>query len=121
VDYEFTLDEYDQPVAEFSMRFEALGRWLSEELGSDQQRIEELLDIIRQLEQQRLNSRELFGKDFQLSINSHEVKVFALALESTVDEELPENTKLYDDELYAACGLQDFKHALLSWQDFVAE
>jgi len=121
VDYEFTLNEYDQPVAEFSMGFETLGHWLSEEVGDNQHRIEELLRIIQQLEQHRLNSHELFGKNFHGHINQDEVKIFSLALDGTVDEELPENTQLYDDELSAACGLQDFKHALLNWQAFVTQ
>ena len=121
MDYEFSLDEYDRPIAEFSMGFEALGRWLSEELGNDQLLIEELLDIIQQLEQQRVNDRLLFGENFQLAINQHEVTVTALALDGEPAQELPEDTRLYDDELYASCGLPDFKQALLSWQVFVGE
>lgn len=131
MDYEFTLDEYDRPIAEFSMGFEALGRWLTEELGADQHNIDDLLDIIIQLEQKRIGSRQLFGEDSKLVIDREQVEVMALALEiddSDVDGEdsdnsptLPENTRLYDDESYAHCGLQDFKQALLSWQAFVQD
>ncbi|MFT5690890.1 MAG: hypothetical protein ACI92E_000213 [Oceanicoccus sp.] len=127
MDYEFTLDEYDRPIAEFSMGFEALGRWLTEELGSEQHNIDDLLDIVIQLEQKRITSRQLFGEDSKLVIDQDQVEVMALALEIERDEEsdnvqtLPENTRLYDDESYAHCGLQDFKQALLSWQEFVQE
>lgn len=127
MDYEFTLDEYDRPIAEFSMGFEALGRWLTEELGSEQHNIDDLLDIIIQLEQKRINSRQLFGEDSKLLIDQEQVEVMALALEIGDDEDsddkpaLPENTRLYDDESYANCGLQDFKQALLSWQEFVQD
>jgi len=122
VDYEFTLDGSDRPVARFSMGFEALGRWFSEELGSNQQLIEELLDIIQQLEQHNINNNhQLSGKDFQLCINQDEVKVSTLKLEGSEDEVLPENTRIYNDELNSGCGLQDFKYVLLSWQEFVTE
>jgi len=32
---------------------------------------------------------------------------------------LPENTNLYDQESFSECGLQDFKQAVLMWQEFV--
>ncbi|WP_019531377.1 YacL family protein [Dasania marina] len=121
MDYEFTLDEYDRPVAEFSSGFEALGRWLSEEVGSDEQQLQELLDIIEQLQQQRITSRQLFGRDAQLTLNHNEVEAVALALSEDADYELPEDTQLYKDESEASCGLLDFKEAVLAWQKYIAE
>jgi uncharacterized protein YacL (UPF0231 family) len=118
MDYEFTLDEYDRPVAIFSSGFEALGRWFTEELN-DHELIHELLGVVEHLEQQRIQRRQLFGRDSQLDIDQDEVTVTATALGSDAYEELPEGTRLYDDEAAASCGLQDFKQALLSWQDFV--
>ncbi|MEH6556896.1 MAG: YacL family protein [Oceanicoccus sp.] len=118
MDYEFTLDEYDRPVAIFSSGFEALGRWFTEELN-DHEFIHELLSIVEQLEQHRIQRRQLFGSDSHLDIDQDEVTVTATALGSDADEDLPEGTRLYDDESVASCGLQDFKQVLLSWQDFV--
>ena len=69
MDYEFTLDEYDRPIAEFSMGFEAIGRWFSEELGRDQHPIDGLLDIVTQIEKKRVSSRQLFGEDSKLFID----------------------------------------------------
>ncbi|MCR8923222.1 YacL family protein [Dasania sp. GY-MA-18] len=121
MDYEFTLDEYDRPIAEFSSGFEALGRWLSEEVSNDEQQIEELLDIITQLEQKRINSRQLFGRDAQLTLSHNEVEAIALALTEDSSYELPEDTQLYNDESEASCGLLDFKEAVLAWQQFINE
>ena len=118
MDYEFTVDRYDQPVAEFSSGFEALGRWFSEQL-KDEQAIAELISIIKQLEQQRITHRQFFSADSHLLLTKNEVEAKALALNSEAGEELPENTPLYDDEAYACCGLPDFKHALISWQQFI--
>jgi uncharacterized protein len=119
VDYEFTLDEYDEPVAKFSIGHEAIGRWLSEELSNNQLLISELLDNIRRLEQRDINQHHVKGHKFQLRLSRDQIEVIGLALDIDVDEELPENTNLYDQELYAECGLQDFKQAVLSWQGFV--
>ena len=118
MDYEFILDEYDRPTAIFSSSFEALGRWFSEELINHDS-IEELLDIVEQLELQRIQRRQLFSNDSQLEIDHDEVVVSAMALTVGHDQPLPEDTQLYDDESYASCGLPDFKEALLAWQDFI--
>jgi uncharacterized protein len=118
MDYEFTLDEYDRPVAIFSSGCEALGRWFTEEL-TNHALIEELLGIAEQLEQRRIQRRQLFGNDSQLDIDQDEVIITASALGSDAHEEIPEGTRLYDDEAQASCGLQDFKQALLAWQAFV--
>ncbi len=119
MDYDFTFDEYDKPVAEFSMGHEAIGSWFSEELGSNQQRIEELIDIVDQLVHRRIQQRQVEGTEYQLKLNQEEVEVRALSLELEIDEELPEDTNLYDDESFAECGLEDFQQALISWQEFI--
>jgi uncharacterized protein YacL (UPF0231 family) len=118
MDYEFALDEYDRPIAEFSSGFEALGRWFSEQLR-DQYSISELLMIVEQLEQRRITRRQIFSEDSHLLMTQEEVETKAMILDEEFEDELPENTHLYQDEAYARCGLQDFKQALLSWQQFV--
>ncbi|MFT5579443.1 MAG: hypothetical protein ACI9WS_002202 [Paraglaciecola psychrophila] len=117
MDYEFTLDEYDRPVAEFSMGFEALGNWFSMELGSDEQAVDELLNIVQQLLDGRINERALYGSESQLHLNILEVAVMPLEMEREFD--LPEETQLFDDGSYASCGLPDFHQSLLAWQQFV--
>lgn len=120
MDYDFTFDEYDKPIAEFSMGHEAIGTWFSSELGANLQRIEELADILDQLVNRRIQERLIEGIEYQLRLNQEDAEVVALSLDSDVDkEELPENTNLYDDESFAECGLEDFQVALLSWQEFI--
>lgn len=119
MDYEFTIDDDEQPVAKFSLGHEAIGRWLSEELCSNQHIITELLDNIRRLEQQEIHQHHVRGSEFHLRLNRDQIEVIGLVLDIDVDEELPENTSLYDHELYAECGLQDLKQAVLGWQGFV--
>jgi uncharacterized protein YacL (UPF0231 family) len=52
-------------------------------------------------------------------MNQEGVEVVALSLGLEIDEELPENTNIYDDESHAECGLEDFQEALISWQEFI--
>ena len=120
MDYEFNYDILGQPIAQFSMGHEAIGRWFSEELCNNQQRIDELLNIIEQIEQHHIIQRRLIGLEFELHINKDDVEIFAQTLDFDVEEELPEDTNLYDDESHSGCGLPDFKQALLSWKKFVS-
>lgn len=119
MDYDFSFDEYDKPVAEFSMGHEAMGSWFSEELGANQQRIEEIIDIIDQLIHRRIQQRQIEGAEYQLRMGQEDVEVRALSLELDIDEELPEDTNLYDEESFSECGLEDFQQALISWQEFI--
>ncbi len=119
MDYDFSFDEYDKPIAEFSMGHEAMGSWFSEELGANQQRIEEIIDIVDQLIHRRIQQRQIEGTEYQLRMGQEDVEVRALSLELDIDEELPEDTNLYDEESFSECGLEDFQQALISWQEFI--
>lgn len=119
MDYEFTIDEQYQAVAQFSIGHEAIGLWFTEELRKDKQSIAELLDIIRQLEQRKVMHHNSQGRTFQLRLSTEQAEVVALALDIDIDEELPENTEFYDQESYAECGINDFKQAVLDWEQFV--
>lgn len=120
MDYEFSYNLLGQPIAQFSMGHEVIGRWFSEELCDNQQRIEELLDVIGQVEQRRIIQHQIIGSGLVLQINLDEVEISAQALDYEVDEDLPENTNLYDEESHCGCGLPDFKEVLLAWKKFVS-
>ncbi|WP_028471057.1 YacL family protein [Neptunomonas japonica] len=120
MDYEFSIDELGRPRAKFSMGAEAVGRWFSEELSDDLQQINQLIELVETLERDEISNYQQSGKEFQLRLNRNEIEVVALVLGLDIDEELPEDTNLYDVESYAGCGLPDFKQALLSWQSFVS-
>ena len=119
MDYEYTIDEYGKLNAQFSIGYEALGLWFNEEIKSNPNTISELLNCIVQLEQRQKTSFQIEGREFQLRLNTDGVEVVALALGIEIYEELPESTHLYDQESFSECGLQDFKQAVLKWQEFV--
>jgi uncharacterized protein YacL (UPF0231 family) len=121
MDYQFTRDLNAQAIAEFSMGAEAMGRWFNEELGDNPIKIAELLDVIKKLQQKDITKFHLAGQEFQLFLSTDEAEVISKLLANDEHDELPEGTELYDQESIAGCGLEDFKHILESWQEFISE
>ncbi|MFT6896452.1 MAG: hypothetical protein ACJA13_000853 [Paraglaciecola sp.] len=119
MDYQFTRNDKAEPVAIFAMGAESLGHWFTEELGTDQQKIIDLLKTIEQLEHRQISEFQLTGKEFNLELTIDEVEVYASIMRNQMDEDLPEDTNLYDQESITGCGLEDFKIALLSWTKFI--
>jgi len=124
MDFNFEIDDYGRPVATFSAGHEAIGRWFSDELHAAQDEIAVLLEHIENIEKRTIANYQVQGQEFQLSMDRNAAEVLALALSMEAygdhDKELPEGTNLYEQESQAECGLLDFKHALLCWQEFVA-
>ncbi len=114
-----------QPEAKFSMGHEAVGRWLTEELGKNRDSIEALLQTITKIEKNEIRKKSIEGKEFILRIDRDEVEIVALALDGDIgsdfdtQDDIPEDTNLYNEEMRAECGLPDFKHAVESWQAFI--
>ncbi len=120
MEYDFTYDDFGQPVAKFSMGAEAIGAWFTDELGGDIQRIKALITHVSLAEARHISLYDMQGKEFQLRITPEEAEVFSMSLELDMDDELPEDTQIYTEEQYAGCGLVDFKQALQAWLAFVA-
>jgi uncharacterized protein YacL (UPF0231 family) len=119
MDYQFTRNDKAEPVAIFAMGAESLGLWFTEELGTDQQKIIDLLQAIEQLEHRQISEFQLTGKEFNVELTIDEVEVYASIMRNQMEEELPEDTNVYDQESITGCGLEDFKSALLSWVKFI--
>ncbi|MBU2862809.1 YacL family protein [Reinekea forsetii] len=116
MDFEFRYNEQGLPVAEFSMGHEAIGRWLSDELGSNLAKINLLLEVIEQIEQAHLAEKTLFGTELTLYLSSDDVEVKSIYGDD--EEDLPEETHLSDSSSTANCGLPDFKQAVEEWLDY---
>ncbi|MCV6612855.1 MAG: YacL family protein [Amphritea sp.] len=120
MDYDFTRDIYGNVCAEFSMGHEAIGSWLSEEVGEKQALISEILGAVEQLKnRQRLDyNRE--GHEFDIEISMDEVIVRAHTLDTDSEMDMPdEDLDFYDQESFARCGLDDFAELMIGWQQFV--
>ena len=122
MDYDFTRDIYGGFCAEFSMGHEALGYWVTHELGNRPQVISQLLTAIEQLKARQRFDYLLEGSEYNLLLDREEAIVRAHALDSDFgDSELDEALDLYDQESSSRCGLDDFIEILLGWQQFISE
>jgi len=116
LDYDFSFDHHDRPVAEFSMGHEAFGLWFSEELGTNARKITALLDAVNRLENRTAFDATFNSMGLQLTLTREDAQICPMF--DSFDE-LPEDTELSEDDTNAECGLADFKAALLDWQTFV--
>ncbi len=127
MDFKFFTNEQQQPEAKFSMGHEAIGRWLTEELGVSRDSIEALLQTITKIEKNDIQKKSIEGKEFILRIDRDEVEIIALALDgdtssdADMQDDIPEDTNLYNEEMRSECGLPDFKYAVESWLVFIAQ
>lgn len=101
------------------MGHEAVGRWLSDELGKNLGRAEALLETITQIEQGQIGFREIIGSELKLNLSLNNVEIEALTTCEISDTALQEDNSLYESESFSECGLLDFKNVLLSWIDFI--
>ncbi|PIW59761.1 YacL family protein [Shewanella sp. CG12_big_fil_rev_8_21_14_0_65_47_15] len=120
MEYEFRRNSLTGTyLATFSMDHEVLGQWFSEELGPVLAKVQQVLDVIKDIQADKLTSWRLVGNDFTLELEREQARVFANTLGFEQEYELEEDMSLYDAESEAYCGLEDFEQALLSWYEFV--
>jgi len=117
MDYDFVTDPLGRPVAHFSMGHEALGHWLTAELGSDSQLIESVLEALGRLRSHQLSDYAREGREYSLQLSPEEAIVQSHALFQG-DDELSDDLHYYDAESAASCGLDDFESVLLAWRQF---
>ncbi len=120
MDYEFLRDAAGRHSARLSMGHEALGAWLTEELGRDQVFGQQLLTELAALRSGERETLVHCGSQFRLSVADDEVEVAAHALAFDVGDELEPDMGYYDEEQLAGCGLADFEVLLRAWLHFVA-
>lgn len=122
MDHEFVRDIEGRFIARLSMGHEAFGSWLTDELGTDVEKCNELLSVIKQIPALD-DGYELSGEVFRLYLDQEAATVSALELQFETSSEQSQELGLsyYDDELFAACGLDDFEQLLTAWRDFISE
>ncbi|MFK0574023.1 YacL family protein [Endozoicomonas sp.] len=125
MDYHFQRNFSGQPEAQFSMDHEAMGIWLTDELGSNRQQLEHLLQVVDSLEKGQRWEYFDDGNEYRLHLTRDRAEVRAALLDTEMKpsayEEHDEMEELdyYDNESISHCGLDDFKTLLLSWQNFL--
>ncbi|TCS40358.1 YacL family protein [Reinekea marinisedimentorum] len=120
MDYEFSFDDFGQPLAEFSMGHELFGQWLSDEIGSSTERCTALIHEIEQLEFNNLGEKTLFGQRLTLTLSPQDAMIVGEEYDDA-DQTFLQDNGLEQQELQAECGLQDFKIAVVDWKVFIGE
>lgn len=75
MDYEFRRDPFGGYRARFSMGHEAIGQWLIDEVGKDEEKLDELFAIIDQLSSRTRVEYRLLGGDYSLLLTHEEAEV----------------------------------------------
>ncbi len=119
MDYDIYRDIYGCQQVRLSMGHEALGLWLTEEVGTDQGLISELLARVEQLKNSECWESHQQGREFVMTMTPDGVEVRATLLDGH-DDEVAEGLSHYDQESECSCGLDDFAQLLEAWQVFTA-
>lgn len=121
MDYQFFYNERQLPCARLSMEHEAFGLWLSDELGNDSTKCQEILTAIHAISQKTQPDYQWQGREFLLRLDREDAEVILLSLlqEYSAEELQDEGLELYEAESRAQCGLDDFRDLLIEWQAFI--
>lgn len=120
MDFEFkknTLDGSYRVV--FSSGHEAIGHWLLEEIGTDLDKLEQVMQQIGA--QKNINQEwRLVGQDWSMFIEQNEIHISSNHLLSIEDDDLEDDLFAYEEESESWCGIEDFQQVLLSWRAFIS-
>lgn len=116
MEYEFRRDLYDQPEAVVEMEQALFGRWLSEELGENRSRAQQLLQQAERLLAERRGQFDWHGSELSVQLDSDSARVW-LQAEGDIDE-LEDGFGLADEACEA--GLEDFIGLLRGWIEYLA-
>jgi uncharacterized protein YacL (UPF0231 family) len=119
MDFQFNRDPIShQPIAKLSMEQEPLGNWLTDEIGTDQVL---LVNILRHAEQVR------DGSLAEWHYIGHESSLLLQDGAAEVSLNLSDGEGLFNDpalelagwNAVTDCGIEDFLHLLRSWQEYI--
>ncbi|MGB1237814.1 MAG: YacL family protein [Pseudomonadales bacterium] len=133
MEYSFTRDDLERPVARMNMEAEAFGHWLNIELAgaAATAQLEAIAHAVDALLIGQRWDYEWRGREFLLRLSRDRAEVVANALlqrdHFSVADDEDIDSELLDDEdvedgtgagLSAHCGLQDFAQLIRAWRDY---
>jgi uncharacterized protein YacL (UPF0231 family) len=122
MDYQFSHDILGHPVAKCELDCEAFGDWLSHDIADDVGQIIMLIDVINQLQTNRITDYQHNGKEYHLQLDKDEVELILNnnQIQNIAPAEDDESQELEDLHIQAGCGLADFYKLLKAWQQFIS-
>lgn len=122
MDYRFDINERNQPQALMSMGHEALGDWLSHDIGNDPAQCQQLLQWVSELEQRQRTTVNWQTAHYDLHMDRDEVSLTSRHGYDETDQVLEDShLHVYDDESEAGCGLDDFRELIQAWLTFIQD
>ncbi|SEL82049.1 hypothetical protein SAMN05216262_1246 [Colwellia chukchiensis] len=117
----------DDPItgvasAKFSLEHEVIGPWLEVEVGTNAEKLAQLLTALADIEQEKQSEIMITGSEYSVIFNRGDVTVQTNASMNGVEvlpEALLEDDIDFDQQDSSTCGREDFRELLLSWAKFV--
>ena len=81
--------------------------------------IEQLLQDIERVQQGELELITLHSGGYTLQLGDDEAEISANVVQFDFADELEPDMAYYDEEQMSGCGLDDLRHLLLAWREFV--
>lgn len=119
MDYEFIKRADGVLQVKLAMGHEAFGHWLNEEVATNLVTIEQLLQDIERVQQGELELITLHSGGYTLQLGDDEAEISANVVQFDFADELEPDMAYYDEEQMSGCGLDDLRHLLLAWREFV--
>ncbi|WP_245807532.1 YacL family protein [Cognaticolwellia beringensis] len=109
-------------IAKFSLDHEVIGPWLEVEVGTDTEKLAQLLSAMADIEAEKKLEVTITGNEYTVVFNRGDVTVQTNAsmdgLEILPDSLIEEDID-FDQQDSSSCGREDFREILLSWAKFV--
>ncbi|MCJ8339463.1 MAG: YacL family protein [Pseudomonadales bacterium] len=141
MEYSFSRNDIDQPVARLNMEAEAFSHWLNIEMCSDNTAdLQKIALAVAQLLAGQLWQFEFEGREFHLQLSRQQASISANTVlqqrleaeqqddfgcqsqdDDLDDEYSDEYQELSETEsgLVSSCGLEDFQLLLMAWISYV--
>jgi uncharacterized protein YacL (UPF0231 family) len=123
MEYQFIDDPLTgSAIAKFSLDHEVIGPWLEVEVGTDTEKLKQLLSAMADIEAEKQTEITITGNEYTVVFNRGDVTIQTNAsmdgLEILPDSLIEEDID-FDQQDSASCGHEDFRELLLSWAKFV--
>lgn len=124
MDYQFKRDIYGNPIAKISMEQELFGRWITDDLGSNLNRVEQFISIICQIEVGQRGYYQTHTGNFEVLLSMTEVEISMSDGDlhggyNEQENQFIDESDLHGETLESSCGLTDIKSVLESWRDYI--
>jgi uncharacterized protein YacL (UPF0231 family) len=143
MEYQFSFDHLNRPLAQCSMDHEAFGDWLTEDMPQAHTELRQLLEKIRALLAGRCDQYRFISDQYQLTLTPEDAILRSKSyhqqdtsgsgdlwsteqaglLHDDDDQWAIETDELSLDDQYghAMCGLEDFQALLEAWHTFITD